>query len=691
MSGLRIGVDVGGTFTDLVAADNASGKMWHHKQRSTPREPARAILDGTARLLETAKKTGADVAFFGHGTTVITNMILERRGARLAVVTTQGFRDILELGRQARPHVYDYRVRRPAALAARRDRFEVSERIDGDGSVVTPLDVQEIASLADTLARGGYEAIAVCFLHSYQAPSHEKLAAETLRAALGSTFVTASHEVAPEYREFERFATTALNCFVGPRANRYFGDLEDGLRGLGITAPLYTVTSNAGLVDIATVRRVPVRTALSGPAAGVCGIGRILSRHDLGDLVTFDVGGTSTDIAILPGGQARTARAREVAGHPVLAPMVDIDVIGAGGGSIARLDPGGALTVGPDSAGADPGPAAYGRGGMDATVTDAALVLGRIGDGTGLGDDMTLDREAAESAVMRAVGKPLGLNAKDAALGILEIATAGMARTIRSAALSRGAEPARLCLVAYGGAGPLLGAGVASALGIRRMVVPVAPGTLCARAILVSDIARDFSETRFLPLADAAPDSLIDTFYDMKSQGRAWLAGEGVAADAQRFDCTIDCRYTGQNFEIAVHFDPAVDDLSSLRAAFDTAHARTQGFSLPDRGVEAVTFRLKARSDAPRRPDTANCEASVTPDFATERSVYFDGRDWQTPVLSRATLPIGSDFPGPAVIEEATSTTILPPGWTCRVMGDGTLDLNRQDEATVAATQEKST
>ncbi|MFK7880763.1 hydantoinase/oxoprolinase family protein [Roseobacter sp.] len=679
MSSLRIGVDVGGTFTDVVVTDTVTGVEWHHKERSTPQDPAQAILDGTRHLLTAIGRTGAEVSFFGHGTTVITNMILERKGARVALVTTRGFRDILDLGRQARPHVYDYRQRRPTALAARRDRFELSERIGADGNVISALDVGELSTLIEKLATGGYHSVAVCFLHSYQAPSHEKQAVDALRSALGLIFVTASHEVAPEYREFERFATTALNAFVGPRASRYFGDLESGLRNLDITAPLYTVTSNAGLVDSDTARQVPVRTALSGPAAAVGGIGRILARHGLGDLVTFDVGGTSTDIAILPGGQGRTARARSVAGHPVLAPMVDIEVIGAGGGSVARLDPGGALIVGPESAGADPGPAAYGRGGQDATVTDAALVIGWIGDGSGLGGNMSLDRAASQAAVARSVGTPLSLSAEQAAQGIIKIATAGMARTIRTAALSRGVEPERLCLVAYGGAGPLLGASVATALGIRRMVVPNAPGTLCARAVLVSDIARDFSETRLTPLENSPLHSFIAAFENMRRQGSDWLAGEGLAEDAQHFDCTIECRYTGQNFEIAVPFDPKSDDVHSIRTKFDEAHAQSQGFSLPARAVEAVTFRLKARSNSVYTGDTRRRQKTQHESICDRRSVHFDGHDWPAQVWQRAVLPGASPVLGPAVIEEATSTTIVPPGWMCHVLNDGTLELTRDE------------
>ncbi len=681
MSRLRIGIDVGGTFTDLVAHDPGNGNSWHLKERSTPLEPERAILEVTARLLRNSGHSGKDVSFFGHGTTVITNMILERKGAKLALVTTSGFRDVLDLGRQARPHVYDYRVRRPTALAARRDRYEVNERIAADGSVVAALDEEELSELAQAISSRGYGAVAVCFLHSYLAPDHEEKTVKLLQETLDNVYVTASHIVAPEYREFERFATTALNGFVGPRAERYFASLESGLRDLGIKAPLYTVTSNAGLVDTETVRGIPVRTALSGPAAGVGGIGRILAQHDLGDLVTFDVGGTSTDIAILPDGRPRTARAREVAGYPLLAPMVDIEVIGAGGGSIAKLDAGRALTVGPESAGADPGPAAYGLGGCEATVTDAAVVLGRIGADRGQVGGLNMDRSAAERAVMRAVGEPLGLTAIEAAEGILAIATAGMARTIRSAALSRGVEPERLCLVAYGGAGPLLGVDVAAALGIRRMVVPEAPGTLCARAILASDLARDFSTTRIVELGEGE-SAIAGIFADLRVRGSAWLAAEGTADD--HFDHAVECRYVGQNFEIAVPFDPVGDDTEKLRAAFDALHEQTQGFALPDRAVEAVTYRLKARSgtEALLEADLSDARGNAKDaEPAEERAVVFDSQPHNVRIFERSALKSAQEINGPAVIQEPTSTTILPPGWQCTVLADGTLDIAQSEEA----------
>ncbi|MEM9431288.1 MAG: hydantoinase/oxoprolinase family protein, partial [Pseudomonadota bacterium] len=523
MKTVRIGLDVGGTFTDVVAVSD-DGRLVHQKRRSQPDDPARSVHRCISDALADLGASPDTVRFLGHGTTIVTNLIIEGAGDPVALMTTAGFRDVLDLGRQARPRVYDYRVARPASPAQRRDRFEVPERAGPEGAI-TPLDDAVLQAVADTLAERGARAVAVCFLHSYRHPGHERQAVALLRARLPGAYVTASHDVAPEYREFERFSTTALNASVGPRAIAYLTRLEAGLRAEGLACPLHTVTSNAGLVDPDTVRRMPVRTALSGPAAGVAGIGRMLSQEGFGDLITFDMGGTSTDIAVLRQGAPGQARTREVAGHPILAPMVDIDVIGAGGGSLVRVDAGGALSVGPESAGAEPGPAAYGRGGTRATVTDAAATLGLVGGGRALGGVLTLDRAAAEVALARDVAVPLDLSLVAAADGVMAVAGASIARAVRSAAVRRGIDPAGATLVAFGGAGPMLATRVADSLGIARIAVPAAPGTLCARAILVSDLARDFSVTHPLELTEAAGPGLAAAFATLEAEGRAWLAG----------------------------------------------------------------------------------------------------------------------------------------------------------------------
>jgi N-methylhydantoinase A len=475
-----------------------------------------------------------------------------------------------------------------------------------------------------------------------------------------------------------------MNGYVGPHAARYFDNLAAGLVELGVECPLYTVTSNGGLVDARRARKVPVRTALSGPAAGVSGIGRLLADHGFGDMVTFDVGGTSTDVAIVTAGQPRLVRSRAVAGHPVLAPMVDIEVIGAGGGSLARIDAGGALVVGPDSAGADPGPVAYGQGGTIPTVTDAALVLRRLNPEIRLGGSLAVDSAAAEAAIEAQLAMALGLSVDEAAEGILAIATANMARTIRSVAIGRGIEPEGLTLVAYGGAGPLLAVDVAAALHLKRVVVPAAPGTLCARAILVSDIARDYSRTRITPLTEAGWPDLCAAFDEMESAGHRWLASEGSAPPARRFDRMIEARYQGQNFEIACHF-AANEGLETAVQRFHAAHAREQGFSLPDRTVEAVTLRLKASTPPPGQGKAEGVTGNLTTvrsDPVGTRAVLFSGARHDSAIYDRERLGSGDEIIGPAVFEEATATTVLPPGWCARVLSDETLVIERVREPT---------
>lgn len=670
---LRLGLDVGGTFTDIVATDLDTGMVWSRKTASTPDDPSRAILDGTAELLAEAGATGADVVFFGHGTTVVTNMIVERKGDRLALITTRGFRDVLELGRQARPDVYNYRITRPAPLALRRDRFEVDERLNASGEILVPLDTAQLDEIAATIRSREIIAVAICYLHAYADPSHEEATLHHLRDLLPDVFLTASHAVAPEYREFERFSTTALNGHVGPRAKRYFRRLAEGLTGMEVDSPLYTVTSNAGLMDLFAVEALPVRTALSGPAAGVAGIGRMLAGLDLGDLVTFDVGGTSTDVAVISGGRPRLARVRKVAGHPVLAPMVDIEVIGAGGGSLARLDGAGALVVGPQSAGADPGPVAYGRGGTCPTVTDAALSLGWLDPQIRLGGSLTVNAEAASDAIRDQIAAPLGLSVGEASEGIIAIATANMARVIRSVALARGFEPGGMSLVAFGGAGPLMGAQVAAGLGMTRVVVPVQPGTLCARGLLVSDLARDLSVTRIMPLTAGSETVLYDAFAKMEEDGATWLTGLGVVPEVHRFERQVEARYRGQNFEITVKAT-ASDTPETLRARFEEAHRAEQGYALPDRAVDAVTLRLKAAA-TPSRDDMQTGAHAVVPRRGHDRQIHIGGALCTATIHQREELAPGTRIAGPAIFEEMTATTVVPPGWTAEVLPGGTLIL----------------
>ncbi|MEM8550949.1 MAG: hydantoinase/oxoprolinase family protein [Pseudomonadota bacterium] len=669
---LRIGIDVGGTFTDVVAEDTSSGQVETFKVRSTPRAPADAVLSGLAMVLEAFGVPGAAVSFFGHGTTIVTNMAIERVGARIALVTTTGFRDVLALGRQARPHVYDYRVTRPEPLAPRSRRLEVRERIGPDGAVIAPLSRDDLDRAVEALLAAQVDAVAVCFLHAYANPCHEQQAAERIAEALPGVFVCASHAVAGEHREFERFATTALNAFVAPRAGRYFAELSKGIKQQGVGAQLYTVTSSGALMDAASVCAVPVRTSLSGPAAGVSGIARILGDVPPDNLVTFDVGGTSTDIAVLEAGAVRVTQHREVAGHPILAPTADIEVIGAGGGSIASVDAGGALQVGPQSAGAEPGPAAYGHGGTLATLTDAAVVLGRIGGDVPLGGRVVLDPQAAREAVERHVAQPLSMTLEEAAAGIMEVAVANISRTIRSAVTARGADAADFALVGYGGMGPLLAADVAEALGMARVIIPASPGTLCARALLVSDIAREDAHTSPRLLDEAGLDAVRREEANLREEGAEWLTGEGIVAQAQQCAVRLDARYRGQGFELSIPL-LSEDTLACVHRRFHQTHAREQGFQLGEREIEAVTVRVRSFASPAVGPPVPS--PGMDGHEPGTRRVSAGGQGVTVPVIPRAC--VAPTLPGPAIIEEATATTFVPEGWQARVLDQGTLTLER--------------
>ena len=676
---IRIGVDVGGTFTDLVAVDAATGVARHHKLPSTPADPAAAIADGVAALLRQVGVSGEAIAFLGHGTTVVTNLIIERRGAPTALLTTAGFRDVLEIGRQIRPDLYDYTVERAPPLVPRQLRIEIPERLDADGNVVVPLDEAAVARAAAALAAAGIEAVAVGFLHAYRNDAHERRTGEILRRLMPGAFVALSSEVLPEFREFERLSTTVINAYAGPRMARYLGGFAERIAARGAQAPPYVFHSNGGLMSVETAARFPVRTCVSGPAAGVVGAAVIGAAAGFLDLVTFDVGGTSTDVSLVEAGRPAFTAERMVAGYPVRVPMIDIQVIGAGGGSIARLDEAGALKVGPHSAGAEPGPAAYGRGGAAATITDANLVLGRLNPAALLGGRLRLDVAAARRVLRERIAAPLGLSLEQAADGILRIATAGMARAIRSISTERGRDLRRFVLFAYGGAGPLHAGDVARELGIRRIVVPAEPGTLCARGILHSDLSFDLVQTR---IAIAGPETWRDIaarFADMSRAGGAMLDRERVAAADRYSVLGIDARYEGQNFEVYVALDglapdsdPAMLDAEFARR-FRGAHAERYGYDIPGRAIELVALRLKTvgivakpRLGAPR------------PEGGGEigrRAVCFDAHGgWvQTPVYPRARLGVGARIAGPAIIEEMSATTLLHPGQHASIDGAGNL------------------
>ncbi|MEM7023929.1 MAG: hydantoinase/oxoprolinase family protein [Pseudomonadota bacterium] len=662
---IRIGIDVGGTFTDFVLRESNRPARFL-KVPSTPDDPARGIVGGLEALLRREMLSPDSVMFVGHGTTVATNMIIERRGARVALITTRGFGDVLELGRQARPNLYDYRIRRPAPLVPSRLRFEISERLAADGAILIPLAEHELEPIVASLKAREVEAVAVCLLHAYRNDAHESRIARGLAEALPDLFVTTSADVNPEFREYERCSTTVLNAYVGPKMRGYLDRLTQGVSDLGIRTSSYTINSNGGLMSAATVSRQPIRTCLSGPAAGVVGAARLAEAAGFRDLITLDIGGTSTDVALIVGGAPAFTPLRHVAGHPVRTPMVDINVIGAGGGSIARVDRAGGLTVGPDSAGADPGPMAYGRGGREPTVTDAHLVLGRLNPTALLGGDFAIDLEAARAGIAQQIGQPLTLDDAAAAHGIIRILAANIARAVRAIATKRGHELERFTLMAFGGAGPLLAAEVAKVAGLARIFVPVSPGTLCANAMLVSDVSMDFSRSVLSTLDKESWPCIRDSMTAMDGDARSWLATEQIPPERHRLERLVEARYRGQNFELPVPVGDSDLDLPAIRGRFEQVHRREYGYVIKDGAIEIVTLRTRAVGMIETSATLPVRATEGTPQGVQERDMFVDGEQgWRTvPVYDRTTLAAKQRIAGPAIIEEMSSTTVLLPGQT---------------------------
>lgn len=663
---IRIGVDVGGTFTDFVMFDTRSGLLNYYKVPSTPDDPARAIATGVAEMLELHGVDPADVSYLGHGTTVATNMVIERRGVETGLLTTKGFRDVLALGRQTRPALYDYSQVKPAPLVDRYRRLEVDERIDKDGNILAAPDEAAIEARVRFLRDSGAKAIAVGFLHSYRHPDHEKLVKRVIERVAPELYVSISSEVVPEFREFERISTTVLNAYVGPRTQRYLGRLRSQIAECGIRIEPLTFHSNGGLMPIQTVEQLPVLTCLSGPAAGVVGAASIGALSGQSEIITFDVGGTSTDVSLISKGRPQFTSSRLVAGYPVKMPMIDIHVIGAGGGSIAVVDDAGALTVGPTSAGAVPGPISYMRGGTQVTLTDANIVLGRLNPVALLEGRMPVDKDAAERAIREQIAEPLGLSVPEAAVGIIQIAAANMSRAIRSVSIEHGYDLADFALYAFGGAGPLHAADVAEECGLKKIIIPQEPGTLCARGILLSDISRDWVRTTLTPATPEGWEMIVAMADAMAAVGREWLDAEGVAKADQLIEYTLDARYNGQSHDIRIPRKAlAADGMADFIKAFDRQHTEDYGHDISGRKIEIVNVRVKATGTVVKgRATPALRDGPLEEALLEIRHVYFGAASgWlETPVYRRAMLPAEFRALGPLIIEEMSGTTVVLPG-----------------------------
>jgi N-methylhydantoinase A len=683
-----IGVDVGGTFTDIVFADTATGRTLIHKVPTTRDDPARGVVAGIGELCSRSDIRRDAVDHLFHGTTIGTNAVLEHDGAVTGMITTAGYRDIVHIGRHQRPQHYSIRQEVPwqdRALALRRHRRTVTERlVPPRGEVLVPLDEQAVRDAARSLRDDGVEAIAVCFLFSYLNPAHEARARDLVRKEAPGCFVCTSAEVSPQFREFERFTTALLNAFVGPRLRDYVARLAGSLAEEGLVAELHVMCSNGGVATAATVARSPVLTLLSGPAAGILGgawSGALSGRERL---ITFDVGGTSADIGIVVDGRFAEATARDtwIGGYPLLAPMIDIHTIGAGGGSIAHIDSGGAFRVGPASAGADPGPAAYGGGGTDPTVTDANLVLGRLDPDNFLGGAMRLDPDAARGAVGD-LARRLGLGLEEAAEGILTIINANMANAISSRTVQKGLDPRGFALVAFGGAGPLHGAEVARALGIPEIIVPAHPGITSAVGLLTTDLKYDAVRTEFQAGDAIDLDRLNRDLAAMQEELARQLVADGVAAANAAFERSGDLRYVGQGYELRVPFpDGALDPaaLSEILHRFGELHRVEYGHVFEASPIEIVNIRVSGIGHmpkiAPSRPRGGGslAEALVkTARCAFRRDGGLDSV--MTPFYRRELLPLGQKIPGPAIVLQTDSTVVVPPDATMTADESGNLIL----------------
>ncbi|MFI4999590.1 MAG: hydantoinase/oxoprolinase family protein [Reyranellales bacterium] len=670
---LAIAVDIGGTFTDIALHDATSGRIWRAKTPSVPSDPSQAFLTGIRLALSDAGHAAPALKRVLHGTTVATNMILEDKGAKAALVTTRGFRHVLTIGRQDIPRRANYLAWvKPARPVPASRVLEVKERIGAGGIVIEALDEESVRAAAEACRALGVEAVAVCLLHSFANPEHERRVAEILRQSLPGIAVTASVDVLPVVREYERSLATVLNAVVMPGVSTYVSRLEERLDGEKVSAPLLFMQSNGGVAGGATIRRAPALTALSGPAAGVVGARDVAEACGLGDIITVDIGGTSADICLIKDGKIGLTQRGQVGDWPLPLPMVDMVTIGAGGGSIARVDAAGGLTVGPQSAGAEPGPAAYGRGGDQATVTDAHVVLGHL-PAKLLGGRMALDAAAAGRAIDRQVATPLGLSREAAARGVLAIIDNNMVGALRIVSVERGHDPRDFTLVPFGGAGPLHGCALAELLGITRVLIPPAPGVLCADGLLAADLKAEFSRT--LPKAGPIDmDAARAIYADLERQAEAWLAAEAVpAGDRQRSRVAL-LRYHGQGGEVTVGW--ADDAAAAVEAAFAAAHQSLYGFTL-NAPVELVTLRVEAtgRMPAPPRPVLA-AGSGARP---LERfPVHFASGTAQVPLYSRESLGAGDRIAGPAIVSQLDATTLILPDWQGEVHPSGAILLTRR-------------
>jgi N-methylhydantoinase A len=679
---LSVAVDIGGTFTDVVCRD-AEGRLRYFKVPTTRKDESQAVLQSIEQIRKEWNVPASEIVRFAHGTTVATNAVLERRGASMGLITTAGFRDVLEIGRQSRQQMYDLILtpETPGFLAPGARRLEVAERIDAQGNVLVPLDEEGVRQAARALVDQGVEAIAICFLFSFVNPAHEARARDIIAEEFPDLVVATSHEVDPAFREYERTVVTSFDAYVKPIIGRYLGRLEDGLEAVGVTAPLQVMQSRGGLMVSRVARQRPVRLFLSGPAAGVIGAKIAGATAGVSDLITVDIGGTSSDIALISKGKALIRADGLVDGYPIRVPMVDVNSIGAGGGSIAWLDGAGGLRVGPKSAGSEPGPACYDRGGELPTVTDASIVLGYINPAYFAGGTLALKAELAERAIMERIAKPLGLSLHDAALGIHRVVNAQMAEGIRLVSIRQGLDPREFALLPLGGGGAVHATALARDLAITRIVVPRFPGVLSAAGLLAAPVEHEVAAAFGRPLESLTIDEVRSRLAELDLQAEALMALEALSGATPTANYSADVCYVGQAYAIEVPLRLTdAQPLESLFNEFLELHARIYGYSTraPARIVNLRTVHqaggLERLDDGVYAPSGADPVKGVRPILVAGHPDFVPAS-----VLDRAAMPVGYQFRGPAIIEQPDTTTLVEPGWDGVVDAAGNVILTRKE------------
>lgn len=684
----RLGIDVGGTFTDLIAFEETEGALWTVKTPSTPGDPSVAVASGVAAFL---MRCGNEVSLLVHASTIGTNLFLGQMHLRLpkaALLTTAGFRDVLEIGRQRRAELYNLFFERPRSLIPRHLRYGIRQRIDAAGEMLESLDEVQVRSIAETLVHQRVEVVAVCYLHSYSYPDHEARTRALLQERFDGVVVLSS-EVDPHYREYERTSTTVVNALLVPVVSQYLRRLEGELRALGVSAPLYVMQSSGGMTTFASAIRLPAAVIESGPAAGVVGAAYLARVLGLGDILSFDMGGTTAKAGTVVNGAVQVVTEYEIAGkvhagrivkgsgYPVRFPFVDLAEVSAGGGTIAWVEHG-ALRVGPLSAGADPGPAAYGRGGQAPTVTDCNLILGRLSPRGLLDGSVRLDLEAARKAVQR-VAAQIGLDTLNAAEGILQIVQTQMVRALRLVSLERGHDPRAMTMVAFGGAGPMHAAFLADELDIRDVIIPPAPGLFSSFGLLVADVRRDAARAILRPAVDALQPVLDAAFVEMREELRRALEMDGLPLDSVVIEPWVDLRYRGQSYELSVRWTRVAE----VVAGFHQRHQDVYGYMALDEPVEVVTARAVAWAPT-RKPELQVARISGPDTKHIEvRDVFFHG--WcRTPVYRRETLPAGWNREGPLIVEQYDTTIVVPPGWAITAGRSGILHLRHSGKSDIS-------